>query len=123
MVPAALPATSADARIDTLNVNLRAVSSPWSGVTLEGELRYNDFDNKKSVNGFNYIVTDTVPAPNSVPNTAYDYERREIRLRGEYRTKIGLKLYAGLDNERFERNRQDRSRTTTNRLWFRLRSR
>jgi MtrB/PioB family decaheme-associated outer membrane protein len=118
-----LLATSADAEVDTLNVNLRAVSSPWSGVTLEGELRYNDFDTKTPVNGYDYVVTDTVPASNPVPNTAYDYERREIKLRGEYRTTIGMKLYAGLDNERFERNRQDRSRTTTNRLWFRLRSR
>jgi len=118
-----LPAASADAEVDTLNVNLRAVSSPWSGVTLEGELRYNEFDNKTPINGYDFIVTDTVPTSNPAPNTAYDYERRDIKLRGEYRTKIGMKLYAGLDNQRFERNRQDRNHTTTNRLWFRLRSR
>jgi len=118
-----LPVTSADAEVDTLNLNLRAVSSPWRDVTLEGELRYNDFDNKTPVNGYDYVITDTVPAPVPVPNSAYDYERRDIKLRGEYRLKAGMKLYAGFDTRRFERNRQDRSRTTTNHLWFRLRTR
>ena len=118
-----LPVSSADAEVDTLNVNIRAVSSPWTRVTLEGELRYNEFDNKTAINTYDYIVTDTVPAGVPVPNSAYDYERRDIKLRGEYRTSRRLKFYAGFDNERFERNRQDRKRTTTNRLWFRLRSR
>jgi len=118
-----LPVTSADAEVDTLNLNIRAVSSPWNGVTLEGELRYNDFDNKTPLNGYDYIITDTVPAPVPVANSAYDYERRDIRLRGEYRLPAGMKLHAGFDTERFERNRQDRSRTTTNRVWFRLRTR
>jgi MtrB/PioB family decaheme-associated outer membrane protein len=124
LLPASpLPAASADAEVDTVNLNLRAVSSPWSGVTLEGELRYNDFDNKTPINVYDYIVTDTVPASVSVPNAAHDYERRDIKLRGEYRLKSGVKLHAGFDTQRFERNNQDRERTTTNRLWFRLRTR
>ena len=118
-----LPATSTDGEVDTLNLNLRAVGSPWRGVTLEGELRYNDFNNKKPVNEYDYVVTDSVPAAIPASNTAYDYERRNIKLRAEYRTKVGVKLYAGLDNENFERTRQDRTRTTTNLLWFRLRTR
>ena len=118
-----LPTSSADAEVDTLNLNVRAVSSPWRNVTLEGELRYHDFDNRTPVNGYDYIVTDTVPAAVPVTSSAYDYERREIGLRGEYRLPAGMKMFAGFDNERYERNRQDRSRTTTNRAWFRLRTR
>jgi hypothetical protein len=34
-----------------------------------------------------------------------------------------MKLYAGFDNEQFERNRQDRRDTTTIRLWFTVRTR
>ena len=118
-----LPVTSAGAEADTLNINIRAVSSPWRKVTIEGELRYNDFDNKTPVNVYDYVVTDSRPASDAVPSSAYDYERRDIKLRGEYRPSRQLKLYAGFDNKHFERNRQDRRRTTTNRLWFRLRSR
>ena len=118
-----LPVGSANAKVDTLNLNIRATSSPWRRVTLEGELRYNDFNNKTPVNSYDYIVTDTTPAPFSAPSSAYDYERRDIKLRGEYRLQSGTKLYAGFDNNRFERNQQDRKSTTSNRLWFALRTR
>ena len=65
-----LPVTSANAEADTLNANLRAVSSPWSDVTLEAELRYNDFDNKTPVNNYDYVITDTVPAAVPVSSAA-----------------------------------------------------
>ncbi len=105
----ALPtAGSANGKVNTLNANLRVTSSPWRQVTIEGELRYNDFDNE---------------TPTQFASIAYDYQRREIKLRGEFRLRGGTKLYAGFDNERFERNRQDRTDTTTNRLWFTVRTR
>jgi MtrB/PioB family decaheme-associated outer membrane protein len=118
-----LPTNSTNAAVDTINLNLRAVTSPWRKLTLEGELRYNDFDNETPINSYNYVVTDSAQALNAVPSSAYDYKRREIKLRGEYRLTGKTRLYAGLDTERFDRNKQDRSRTTTNRLWFRMRTR
>jgi len=118
-----LPVGSAHAKVDTLNLNIRATSSPWRRVTLEGELRYNDFNNKTPVNSYDSVVTDAALAPLSVFSSAYDYQRRDIKLRGEYRLQGGLKLYGGFDNERFERNRQDRKTTTNNRWWFTLRTR
>jgi MtrB/PioB family decaheme-associated outer membrane protein len=118
-----LPATSANAEVDTLNVNLRAVSSPWRKVTVEGELRYNDFDNKTPVSLYDYVVTDTASSNTPAPNTAYDYERSDIKLRGEYRLTRKTRLHAGFDTERFSRNDQARTRTTTNKLWFRMHSR
>ena len=123
LITTPLPTGSANAKIDTLNLNVRATSSPWRQITLEGEMRYNDFSNKTPVNAYDYIVTDSAPALGQALNSAYDYERREIKLRGEYRLQGGMKLYAGFDNEHFERNRQDRKNTTTNRLWFTLRTR
>ena len=118
-----LPRDSADAEVDTWNLNLRAVSSPWRKVTLEGELRYNDFNNKTPIDTFNYINTDS-SFGGAVSNTAYDYERRDIKFRGEYRMTSAVKVSAGLDTERVVRNRQDRTRTTNDRLWagFRYRA-
>jgi len=95
-------------KVDTMNFNLRATSSPWRQVTIEGELRYNDFDNRTTA---------------QFSNIAYDYQRQEFKVRGEYRLRGGMKLYAGFDNEKFERNRQERTNTTTNRLWFTIRTR
>ena len=34
-----------------------------------------------------------------------------------------VRLHAGFDTKRYERNHQERSHTTTNRLWFRARTR
>jgi len=105
---ALLTTGTTNGKVDTTNFNLRATSSPWRQVTIEAELRYNDFDNR---------------TPAQIGNIAYDYHRQEIKLRGEYRLRGGMKLYAGFENEQFERNRQDRSDTTTNRLWFTVRTR
>jgi len=118
-----LPVASAGTEADTVNINIRAVTTPVSDWTFEGELRYNDFNNKTDINEYNYIVTDVIPAANAVNNTAYDYTRRDIKLRAEYRAFRSTKFLGGFDTERMERNRQDRSRTTTNRLWFRMRTR
>ncbi|MGI9291182.1 MAG: MtrB/PioB family outer membrane beta-barrel protein, partial [Gammaproteobacteria bacterium] len=91
-------------------------------VTVEAELRYNDFNNKTPIDTFNYINSDSGPG-GSVQNTAYDYERRDIKLRGEYRMNSAMKLESGFDTERVVRNRQDRTRTTNDRLWAGFRSR
>lgn len=119
----ALPTDSANAEVDTLNVDLRVVTSPTRKLSLEGELRYNDFDNKTAENIYNYVNTDSVLLQGSVRNIAYDYKRRDLRLRSEYRLNSALRLEGGFNTERFDRERQDRSRTTTDRLWVGLHSR
>ncbi|MEJ2089604.1 MAG: MtrB/PioB family decaheme-associated outer membrane protein, partial [Gammaproteobacteria bacterium] len=120
---APLPTVSANAKADVVNFNLRAMSSPWRRTTLEAEVRLNDFDNKTPVNLYEYVVTDTVTGPGPVANRAYDYERTELKLRGEYRASTRARFSLGFDTKRFQRNFQDRSRTRTNRVWFRVRSR
>ncbi len=115
-----LPAMSADAKADTLNLNLRAVSSPWRRISLEGEVRFNEFDNRTDVQEYQYVITDAVPATEAVFNPTYDYERSELKLRGEYRPARRLKLQLGYDGRRFERSAQERRKTQTDKLWFRL---
>jgi MtrB/PioB family decaheme-associated outer membrane protein len=117
---APLPVRTADAEVDTLNLNLRAVTSPWRRITLSGEIRYNEFDNRKRVNAYDYVITDAVPASVAARNPAYDYERSELKLRGEYRPGGRLKLQLGYDGRRFDRSAQERQKTTTDRFWFRV---
>jgi len=118
----ALPRNSPNAKVDTTNINLRAVSSPWQKVTLQGEFRYNERDNKTSENTYNYVVTDLFNSANSARNRAYDYERYDYRLRGEYRLPARTRLYAGYDYETDERTQQARSKTTTDRVWAQVRA-
>ena len=117
---APLPVTTVDAEADTLNLNLRAVTRPWRRITLEGEIRVRDFDNRTDRDSYAYVVTDAVPAATPVTNPTYDYDRQDLKLRGEFRPGGGLALHLGYDRRRFERNAQDRRETTTDRFWFRV---
>jgi len=120
---APLPTSSADAEADSINVNLRAVTSPIKDWSFEGELRFNKLDNSTAVNVYDYVVTDVVPAGEGAQNTRYDFARREIKLRAEYRGWQGTRLSAGLDTGRMERKRQDREDATINRLWLSMHNR
>ena len=118
-----LPSPSADAEVETTSVGLRVTSSPMRKLTVEGDFRYNDRDNRTAEREFNYVVTDLFNAADSATNIAYDYERSEFRLRGEYRVLSRTKVQAGYDVEEFRRSGQERGTTDTGRLWLQLRTR
>ena len=116
----ALPAAVFDGEVDTTDLSLRAVSSPLKDFTIEGELRYNERDNDSPEATYDYVITDTLLSEKPATNIAYDYERRDLKINGTWRMNSRFRLQAGYDNERRERTRQDRNRTTTDRLWARL---
>jgi MtrB/PioB family decaheme-associated outer membrane protein len=118
-----LPAGSADAQVQTTQVNLRVTSSPWRRLSFEGEWRYQDHDNRTPQRVFDYVITDTVPAPVSRRATAFDYRRDELKLRAEYRPWRALSMDLGLSTREVERSQQERDTTTTDKLWFELRTR
>ena len=118
---ALLPTPTANAEVDTLTFNLRAVSSPWTRLSLTGEVGLSDFDNTTPANFYDYIVTDVQPSAAPATSTAYDYQRRTLKFSGEYRFASATRLTFGVDTERFDRNMQDRRETTTDRIWARLR--
>jgi len=117
---APLPGNSADGLVDTTNVGLRAVSSPARKFTLEGQFRYNRRNNRTPERVYDYVVTDLALAPVPVSNVAYDYDRYDYRLGGDYRLDSRTRLHAGIDHEYFKRSAQARNDTSTNRLSTRL---
>ena len=119
----ALPVSRLDGEVSTLNYNFRIVSSPVDRLSLDAELRYNEFDNETPLDNFQSVLTDVDLLPGTVSNTTFGYERRELKLRGNYRLRRGMRIYAGYDNRRFKRNRQERRRTDTHHFWLRFRSR
>ena len=118
----ALPRSRADAKVDTTDVNLRVTSSPIQKLTVEGDLRYNERDNDTPEEVYDYVVTDMFVSPDPVSNVAYDYQRFNYKLRGEYRVLPRARLHAGYDYERFDRTRQERNHTRTDRVWARVNS-
>ena len=117
-----LPRSRADAKVDTTDVNLRVTSSPIQKLTVEGELRYNERDNDTPEDVYDYVVTDLFVSSEPAGNTAYDYQRFNYKLRGEYRVLPRTRLRAGYDYERFDRTRQERNHTRTDRVWARVNS-
>ncbi|HMB74536.1 MAG TPA: MtrB/PioB family decaheme-associated outer membrane protein, partial [Gammaproteobacteria bacterium] len=120
---AALPNMRANARADTTNFDLRVTSSPWSRLTLSGNLELRDFDNETPIATYAYIVTDALAAANPATSSAYDFDKRELKLRAQYRQSSGTKLEVGAKLERFARSRQARRQTDTERFWVSARTR
>lgn len=120
---AALPSNTANAKVDTTSFSLRATSSVNRKFTLEGEVRFNERDNRTPERQFDYVITDAVNAADVARNIAYDYERTEFRLRGEYRLLSRTRLNAGYDYESFSRSGQERDDTDTDLFWVQLRTR
>jgi MtrB/PioB family decaheme-associated outer membrane protein len=121
LIPASTaPGGSADAKVDTTDVNLRAVSSPIDNITFDGQFRYNQRDNKTPERTFNYVTNDFALSPVPVKNIAYDYDRYDYKLGGEYRIDSRTRLHAGFDHENFKRSDQQRKDTRTNRVSTRL---
>jgi MtrB/PioB family decaheme-associated outer membrane protein len=118
--PNSSPGGSANAKVDTTNVDLRAVSSPIDKFTFEGKFRYNQRDNKTPEKTYDYVVTDLSPSPTPVKNIAYDYDRYNYTLGGSYRIDSRTRLHAGFDHENFKRSDQERNDTRTNRISTRI---
>jgi MtrB/PioB family decaheme-associated outer membrane protein len=118
--PNSSPGGSANAKVDTTNVNLRAVSSPIDKFTFEGQFRYNQRDNKTPEKTYDYVVTDLAPSPTPVKNVAYDYDRYNYTLGGSYRIDTRTRVHAGIDHENYKRSDQERNDTRTNRISTRL---
>lgn len=118
-----LPTASTKGKVSTTNINLRVVSSPLPRLSLDAEFRHDDFDNKTPINEFRPVISDVGLIPVPVFSSAFDYERSEIRLSGNYRVQRGMRIYAGYDMKTIKRTGQERRDTDTDRLWARLRAR
>jgi MtrB/PioB family decaheme-associated outer membrane protein len=116
----ALPGKSADGKVDTTNIDLRATSSAVQDFTLEGQFRYDQRDNKTPERTYDYVVTDLAPAPVPVKNVAYDYDRYRYNLGGAYRLDSRTRVHAGFEHENFKRSDQERKHTRTDRISARL---
>lgn len=117
------PLPTTNGKATTTNVILRAVSSPLRRLSLDAEFRYNDFDNETPINEFRPVITDVGFAPDSFFSNAFDYERSEFKLSGNYRVQRSMRFYAGYDTRTIKRTGQERRDTDTDRLWARFRGR
>ncbi|MGI9344617.1 MAG: MtrB/PioB family decaheme-associated outer membrane protein, partial [Gammaproteobacteria bacterium] len=115
-----LPRANLDGKVDTLNVHLRATSTPWRRLRVNAEYRHDDRDNKTGVAAYDYVVTDIAPGQ-TVMNLPYGYQRQTFGLDGDLRLANWLRVALGWDRNEMERNLQERDETESDRVWTKLR--
>lgn len=115
--PFALPRTSLDGVVDTVNGNIKVTSRLSEDWGMSLAYIYNDHDDKTPQAAYTWVTTDTSTNATTRTNTPYSFTENKIKLSADYRVDSNSKVSAGFDNDRDERTYQEVSKTTENTLW------
>lgn len=113
-----LPAANADAQVDILGVDINATKR-FGDVRVRATYDYYDRDNKTPVEEWTQISISNVSGQLAY-NTPLDSTTHKAKLAADYRISSGMKIDAGYDFKREERNYEDRESTDENNLWARF---
>ncbi len=112
----ALPRTSLDGKVGTLNANLRWMSDVTDRLRLNIAYVYNDRDNKTPQSTYTWVTTDTfVASPRE--NLPYSFTQSTLKFSGDYRVAPRVKASAGVDRDTHSRTFQEAEETRENSIW------
>lgn len=112
----ALPRSSLDGQVDTLNANLRLISDVSDRLRLNVTYVHNDRDNKTPRSTYTWVTTDTfVASPRD--NRPYSFTQSTLKLGADYRVAPRVKASAGVDHDQHERTFQEVDKTRENSIW------
>mgnify|MGYP000845290155 FL=1 len=112
-----LPRNHLDGKVDTTNTNLKISTNPTRDLRLTAEYRTDERDNQTPVDTYTPILADSLISSEAFSNAPYSFKREDMRLKGVYRWSGIGSIQAGYDYKRFERDLQERTETTTDRMW------
>lgn len=115
-----LPRDSAEAQVDTLNANIRVISSLSDKLRLNASFNYSDHDNQTPQDAFTRVRTDDVVVLTPTTNQPYSFTRQETKLAADYRYSKTSKVSAGIDYDSLERTLQEVDKTTETTTWGKL---
>lgn len=122
LVVGALPGSSLNGRVATLDAALRFTSQLSDAFRLNAAYTHNDRDNTTPILTYASVATDMfVGAPRS--NTPYSFTQDKLKLRGDYRISDENRVALGYDRDENRRTFQSVDRTTDDTVWARLSSR
>lgn len=113
---AALPRSSLDARVDTLQAMLRASYTFGPALRLAADVLRDDRDNHTPVDAYTQVVMDTFTGATR-SNAPYGFTRNRWRFSAERRS--APRLAIGIDDDRRERRLYGTGETTERRYWGR----
>lgn len=122
LVVPALPQSSLDGSVDTLNANLKVVSTLTDKLRLNAAYIFNDHNNKTAQAAYPWVTTDQIVNP-ARTNLPYSFTKSTAKLSADYRATARTRASAGFDYETNERTYQEVAKTTENTIWGKVNTR
>ena len=119
----ALPRTSLDGRVDTINANLAVNSAVTDRLRLKAAYIYNDRDNQTPQSTYSWVTTDMFVAPSQRTNLPYSFTQDKAQLRADYKVAERTTTSAGYDYDSVKRTFQEVNKASENTFWGKLASR
>jgi MtrB/PioB family decaheme-associated outer membrane protein len=119
----ALPQSSLDGSVDTLNANLKVVSTLTDKWRLNAAFIYDDRNNKTPQAAYTWVTTDLFVNPATRTNLPYSFTKSTAKLSADYRATVRTRASAGYDYETMERTYQEVAKTTENTIWGKVNTR
>lgn len=122
LVVPALPQSSLDGSVDTLNANLKVVSALMDKLRLNAAFIYDDRNNKTPQAAYPWVTTDMILNP-ARTNLPYSFTKSTAKLSADYLATARTRASAGFDYETNERTYQEVAKTTENTFWGKVNTR
>ena len=120
--PFALPRTSLDGEVDTLNANLKLSSRFTDRLRLNAVYSHNDHDNQTPQATYNWVATDySVATPRT--NLPYSFTQNKLKLSADYDSSAKSRTSVGYDYETVERTYQQVTKSNEDTLWAKFSTR
>ena len=117
----ALPVTTLDGQVDTINYSFTVTSRPIDRLRVKFGYRYDERDNKTPISDWSRVIVDAFNSGQIEQNVPYSYDRMHTTTSAEYALRDNLRLSAGYDYRETNRDFQEVAEQTTNAGWGQVR--
>ncbi len=117
----ALPVSSLDGKVNTLNYALTVTSRPLDKLRVKFGYRYDERDNKTPVSDWSRVIVDLINSGQVEQNTPYSYDRVHTTTSVEYVVLDNLRLAGGYEYKETNRDLQEVAEQLTHKGWGQVR--
>ncbi|HEY5622421.1 MAG TPA: MtrB/PioB family decaheme-associated outer membrane protein [Gammaproteobacteria bacterium] len=117
LTAAPLPRASLDGRVDTTNLGFTVTSRPGARTRVKLAYRHDERDNGTPVELWNHVIVDSFNSSELLANVPYSYKRRRLSLRGDLDVADGIRVTAGYDSRKLDRDFQEVAEQDEDSTW------
>ncbi|TSA10551.1 MAG: MtrB/PioB family decaheme-associated outer membrane protein [Betaproteobacteria bacterium] len=120
LAAAAIPGSSPDARVATLDAGLKLSSAVNERLRLSAAYTHNDRDNRTPQAAYSYVVTDMFSGVAARTNLPYSFKQDKVKLSADYKVSASLRGTVGADFDSNKRTLQEVDTTRESTAWGKL---